>query len=145
MDKGGLGGEVASFYIHCACPCQAHIWVWLHITDLLLQCQWSLCWQAPHDDTLQTLEKTGLTVLIRWLLNHLWAVFLERLIIIYPNSCLHPSCFGFQSHLALHKVMNVVLMALSQQFSSISEQNYLKRAHSWYTKPPGYCDLCFGR
>lgn len=55
----------------------------LHVADLLLQCQWSLCWPAPLGDPLQTQEKTGLMVLIRWPLNHLWAVFYKRLIIIH--------------------------------------------------------------
>lgn len=55
----------------------------LHVADLLLQCQWSLCWPAPRGDPLQTQEKTGLMVLIRWPLNHLWAVFYKRLIIIH--------------------------------------------------------------
>jgi len=67
--------------------CQAHIEPWLHFADLLLQCQWSLCWPAPRDDPRQRQEKTGWTALIRWLPSHLWAVFKETLINI-QTKCL---------------------------------------------------------
>lgn len=93
----GVGREDTWFQIQLECICQPQIWASLHVADLLLQCQLSLCWPAPRGDPLQTQERTGLTVLIRWLLNHLWAVRQDWLW-LNPNNCSYSSYYRLNSH-----------------------------------------------